>query len=89
MSLFFQRIVLPAVMFTVAGENDERLMETPFVAAEPMGAKTSVASRETSMRSDSAHGVIVPLLEGRQAPRREVLPNAYRRFTLRLRSGLV
>ena len=50
-SSFFQRTVSPARMFTVPGENEERLIETPFVAAEPAGATTSVASSETSMRS--------------------------------------
>src|SRR6186997_1202825 len=40
-------------MLTVAGENEERLIETPFVvAAEAAGATASVAISDTSMRSD-------------------------------------
>ena len=68
MSSFLHRIVSPAVMPTVAGENDERLIETVFVvAAEAAGATTSMASSETSMRSDSAHALILPLPEAPNA----------------------
>ena len=52
-SSFRHRIVSPAVMLTVAGENDARLIETFFVvAAEAAGATASVAISDTSMRSD-------------------------------------
>ena len=50
------RVVVPpadrvaAVMFTVAGANEERLMETTFVAAEPTGVTTSMASSDMRMR---------------------------------------
>ena len=50
-SSFLQRTVSPATMLTVAGENDERLIETTFVAAEPAGATTRTESSETRIRS--------------------------------------
>ena len=88
-SSFRQRMVSPATMFTVAGENDERLMETTFVAAEPAGATTRMASSEIEYEEDSAHGLIVPCSETPNPLSCEVLPNAYRRLTLRLRSRLL
>ena len=47
-----QRIVSPAMMLTVAGENAARLIETIFVVAAVAGdAATSATISETSMRS--------------------------------------
>ena len=81
-SSFRHRIVSPAVMLTVAGENDARLIETIFVvAAEAAGATASVAISETSMRSDLRMPCSCPRPEAPQALRNEVLPPSYRALT--------